>query len=464
MKRFWKITGLVVFILLLIIVLSTSLVRRSSYFNENYYKITKDRIDSIRTVMNEVKGPVEAGFAKVNLTPVINDSVNYYEGQFRRFPLAGYGDRKGNPATGVHDSIFVKAVALKTIRESIVFVGADLLIMPPNITDSVVNLLARKGIRRQQLVFSATHTHSGPGGWAPGFIGKQFAGDENKDIQRWLAVKISECITLAINDLKPTRIGTGDFSAERYTRNRLLGESGIKNNDFSFIILEQKGYKKAIIGSFSAHATTIGAENMEISGDYPGYWQRRIESTSADIALFCAGAIGSQSPVGEGEQFDRAKYIGESLADSVNVHLGEVVLNDKPVLSFVSTLIELPDYHIRITPKINLSTFWSKRLMVQPENVYLQAIRIDDMVWITTPGDFSGEYALQMKNSLLAEGFKSNITSFNGSYVGYIVPGRYFYLGGYEPGLMGWFGPDMGEYMMDLIRQVSEIVTGRENL
>ncbi|HOX73169.1 MAG TPA: neutral/alkaline non-lysosomal ceramidase N-terminal domain-containing protein [Bacteroidales bacterium] len=168
MKRFWKITGLVVFILLLIIVLSTSLVRRSSYFNENYYKITKDRIDSIRTVMNEVKGPVEAGFAKVNLTPVINDSVNYYEGQFRRFPLAGYGDRKGNPATGVHDSIFVKAVAIKTIRESIVLVGADLLIMPPNITDSVVNLLARKGIRRQQLVFSATHTHSGPGGWAPG--------------------------------------------------------------------------------------------------------------------------------------------------------------------------------------------------------------------------------------------------------------------------------------------------------
>ena len=27
-------------------------------------------------------------------------------------PLAGYGDRKGKPSTGVHDSIFVKAVAL----------------------------------------------------------------------------------------------------------------------------------------------------------------------------------------------------------------------------------------------------------------------------------------------------------------------------------------------------------------
>jgi len=67
--------------------------------------------------------------------------------------------------------------------------------------------------------------------------------------------------------------------------------------------------------------------------------------------------------------------------------------------------------------------------MHQPENVFIQAIRIDDMVWISIPGDFSGEYALQIKNSLLAEGFKSNVTSFNGSYAGYIVPGRYFYMG-----------------------------------
>jgi len=69
--------------------------------------------------------------------------------------------------------------------------------------------------------------------------------------------------------------------------------------------LNRPDIAKAIIGSFSAHATTIGAENMEISGDYPGYWQRKLESTSADIAIFCAGSIGSQSPAGTGEQFDR---------------------------------------------------------------------------------------------------------------------------------------------------------------
>ena len=98
-----------------------------------------------------------------------------------------------------------------------------------------------------------------------------------------------------------------------------------------------------------------------------------------------------------------------------------------------------------------------------PENVYLQAARIDDMIWITTPSDFSGEYALQIKNALTIKGFKANITSFNGNYVGYIIPGRYYYLNEYESKLMGWFGPNMGEYTVDLIGRVVKTITKNEN-
>ncbi len=56
--------------------------------------------------------------------------------------------------------------------------------------------------------------------------------------------------------------------------------------------------------------------------------------------------------------------------------------------------------------------------MPEPENAVLQAIRLGNMVWVTTPCDFSGEYALQLKNRLAVEGFDANVTSFNGSYVG----------------------------------------------
>jgi len=99
-----------------------------------------------------------------------------------------------------------------------------------------------------------------------------------------------------------------------------------------------------------------------------------------------------------------------------------------------------------------------------PENVYLQALRVGNLLWITAPADFSGEYALQIKNSLASKGFNVMVTSFNGSYVGYIVPGRYFYFDQYESKLMGWFGSNMGEYTMDLIRRISKIVTHTENI
>lgn len=465
MKRFGIISGTFLLCILLILFLSTSYVKRTSYFDSDYYKLTEKRIDSIKSALLIVNDSVQAGFAKVSITPNLNNSEDIYaEGKFIQVPLAGFGARKGKSATGIHDSIFVKAVALKVAQQTLVLVSADLLIMPPNIIDSVTILLSKKGIRREQLFFSATHSHSSLGGWGPGFIGEQFGGEENKNVGKWLVIQISEAVTTAIADLKPARIGSGNFDAESYTRNRVLGESGTKNNDFSFIAIEQIGHKKAIIGSFSAHSTTLGANNMEVSADYPGYWERKIEGTSADLAIFFAGSMGSQSPVSKGDGFDKPKSIGEALADSLNVHLSRVVLNDKITFSAVSLKMLLPEYHVRLTKEINLSSFLCKKLMPPPENVYLQAIRIDNMVWITTPSDFSGEYALQMKNALSSKGFNSNVTSFNGSYVGYIVPDRYFYVNEYESKLMGWFGPNMGEYTMDLIRQISKIVTNTDNI
>jgi hypothetical protein len=230
------------------------------------------------------------------------------------------------------------------------------------------------------------------------------------------------------------------------------------------LVIEQTGYKKAVIGSFSAHPTTLGYSNMEISADYPGYWQRKIETTSADLAVFFAGSVGSQGPVVENKDFHKTQMIGEALADSLNRHLLKTNLTNEITFSSISLKIQLPRYNMRLTSKINLSTLLTNKLMPFPENVYLQAFRIGKMIWITTPADFSGEYALQIKNSLAVKGFSANVSSFNGNYIGYIIPGRYFYLDKYESKTMGLFGPNMGDYTMDLIRQITEIVIKEPDL
>lgn len=452
-------TSILGIVLTLMFFLVSCRVDRTPYFKTSYYQSTKTRLDSLKKKRILFNDFIEAGFSKVSITPSVGNFKDSMQvGQFKSAPLAGFGARKGKSATGIHDSIFVKAAAIKVGMQLVVIVGADILIMPPNIIDEVTLLLEKTGIQRNQVFYSASHTHSSIGAWGPGFIGQQFAGQSNPEINQWLINQIALAVTNAISDLKPALIGNGYFNAASYTRNRLVGETGTKNDDFNFISIQQKGGRKAVIGSFGAHATTIGADNMQFSADYPGYWQRKMEQEIVDIAIFCGGSVGSQSPSGEGNGFEKSKKIGESLADSLKIHLTKLELRDKIDMSTMSLKVNLPSYNIRLTTKIHFSTWISKKLMPLPENVYLQVIKIGNLIWLTTPCDFSGEFARQLKDALARSGFNANVTSFNGSYVGYIIPGKYYYFDAYEPKTMGWFGPNMGEYTYELLRNLSEII------
>ena len=463
--KFLRITGITLGIIVLLLVAiyfaATGPVVNEPYFESDYFRTGMSGIDSLKNVAKPENGALWAGFSKISLTPKLNSPAdNAEKGEFMQLPLAGFGGRKGAPATGIHDSVFVKAAALKIGGKMVVLVGADLLIMPPNITDSVMKILEGEGVNRDQVYFSATHSHSSLGAWGPGFTGKQFAGENNKNVERWLVQQISNAVLDAVADLKPARIATGDFNAENYTRNRLVGDLGTKNDDFSFLFVQQNEGKKAVIGSFSAHSTCMGDKNMEISGDYPGYWQRKLENSGVDLAIFMAGSMGSQTNRGEGEDFERPRFIGESLADSTLVNISSVSLSDSVAFNSATLKLSLPEYHFRVTTTRNLSSFLTAKLMPYPENAVLQVLRIGNMIWVSTPADFSGEYALQFKNTLAAKGFDANITSFNGSYVGYIIPGRYFYLDEYEPKTMGMFGPTMGDYTFHLINQLAGLMTG----
>lgn len=458
MKKIGIILGVIVVVLVSAFFILTDPVDLTPFYETTYYKKSNELLEQLKKTTSTVQDSLEAGFSKVSITPGLNNSADDFKtGKFKTVPLAGFGARKGKGATGIHDSIFVKAVALKVGAKKIIMVGSDLLIMPPNIIDTVAILLKEKGIDREQVYFSASHTHSSVGAWGPGFLAEQFSGKENHNMQKWLAQQITQAVVDASENLKPAQIGYGIFKAGNWTRNRLIGDSGIKNDDFAYIYLEQNDGKKVVIGSFPAHSTTMGAGNMEISADYPGYWQRKMEATSVNQAVFIAGSVGSQSPAVEGKGFEKPRVLGEALADSLNKYLPKTAMSKSLALSPVSIKLPIPEFHIRISKNRGLSSSVSDKLMITPQNPYIQAFRLGQMVWISTPCDFSGEYAVQIKNNLLAKGFQSNVSSFNGSYLGYIIPGRYFFMDEYESQTMGWFGPNMGEYTMDVIRKVSDL-------
>lgn len=461
-KKIFKILLAIILLIVITIVWSIKGLDTTPYFKTEYYASTKKRLDSLSDQLHITKGKVYVGFGKQNITPqLFVQPENWQEGKFNNVPLAGFGGRKGKPAQGVHDSLYVKAVALKAGDKTLVFIGSDLLIMPPEVSKQVVELLSKQTqLKRENIFFSASHTHSSVGSWSAGVVGELFGGTYNPDMSRWLASKISLAIQQAVNDLKPGRLGTGSFMAKDYVRNRLVGELGKVDADFMFLQAIQENGRKAVLGSFNAHATTMGDKNMEFSADYPGYWQRKLESEGFDMAAFFGGSVGSHTSNGKGEGFDRPKYIGEALADSLMNYLPKIAMKDSLEMSSISLQLDLPEFHIRVSDGLRLRPIVARKLFPDVGDVYVQAARINDLIWATAPSDFSGETAIVFKNAMYRKGLKTMVTSFNGGYTGYIIPCEYYHMDAYEPRLMNWFGPSYNPFvnhMLDvIIEKISE--------
>jgi hypothetical protein len=441
---------------LILIFLSGCAVVKKPYFQSDYYSETLSGLEKIAPQVKVINDSLYAGFAKRCIIP--DTEILKKKHGSPVLPLAGYGKLNTKVATGIHDSVFVRAVALKTGTTTNYIVSAEMLIMPPNIIDSVILKLSKAGINRDQLFFSATHTHSGVGGWGYGILAKMMAGKRNTAIENWLEEQIIKVIYDASVDLCPALLGPDHFEAPQFIRNRLTGNPEHNNTTFDYISIQQVNGRKAILGIYPAHATNTSGKNRLISGDYPGYWSRKIENSSGELAIFCGGSMGGQSPAGEGNEFESARFIGESLADSVMERSKKIKLHRSSSISSVSLNVILPEYHFRVSANRNLSTAMSQRLMPAPSNVYLQALKLDNTIWFFTPGDFSGESAIMLRRLITGKGYNSIVTGYNGGYVGYILPGKYFYLDHYEPRMMGWFGPTFGEYIFEMMDRMSQIL------
>lgn len=450
-KILLKTLSVIGVIILAILFYSISYIDTTPYFETDYYSNTIKNLNNALSDSDYSEGKLQAGFAKINISPkIVKGGENPKKGEFNAIKLAGFGD--GKIATGVHDSLYAKAIALDIDGKISVFVSADILLMPPEVAEKVErNLEKYPNLSRQQIIFGATHTHASSGNCVPGFVGKQFGGEYQPKLVEWLSEEYTKLILNAVSDIQTAQISTDYIHVPNLVRNRIIGETGRLNDKLTLLSVKQDNGKKAVVGIFAAHATTISSWNDEFSGDYPGYFQRALENKGIDMAMFYAGTVGSHTNNGEGSKFDRSEYIGNSLADSAMVVLNNMEYSDVVKFSRVTSEIEIPDLQFfYITDNMRLSPSIGRKLVPETKQIYLQGLRLNDFIWISMPYELSGEYAIDLKNALELKGFNSAMTSFNGQYLGYIVPAKYYYFDTYEARLMGWYGPSMGDYLMEL--------------
>lgn len=403
-------------------------------------------------------GPLRAGFARMKLTPTLGANADAPErGEFRSLPLAGYGQRGGRPATGVHDDLWAKALAFASGNQTGIVVAADLLIIPREVTEATVEELQRRdGIGRGQVYFGATHTHSSLGGWGEGFVGEAFAGGFQPAVRVWMAQQLAAVARAAVADLRAAEAGRGSFAAPEFVRNRLVGDAGQVDPEFSLLVVRQDDGDRAVLGSYSAHATVLSGRSMEFSGDYPGFWQRVVEREAGTMAMFCAGGVGSHAPKPPAGGLEGAEQMGERLGSATRQALEAIALTNRVRFGLTTLEVELPELQARVTDGVRLRPWVARRLLPVRPITWLQALRVGEAVWLSTPCDYSGEMALDLKAQAQAAGLHAVVTSFNGDYVGYVVPAKYYHLDTYETRTMSFFGPQLPDYFAGLLSGLLE--------
>jgi hypothetical protein len=397
-------------------------------------------------------GRLQAGWGVANIVPPIGA------------PLAGYGARRGKPSTGVHDELYVKAVAFSDGKDTAVVTGADMLLVPPSVADAVRTEVAKQTpLTANDLFFTASHTHDGPGGLSPGLAATVSFGKYDSKIPEMLTQAFVKAILDAYKSLGPAKMAHGKVNAEQYIRNRT--RQAPVDPDLNFMVIEKDDGNRCYVVRFSAHPTILSDDNMQFSAEYPGYLQRAIEKATGGTAVYLGGAVGSMGPRAPEapDPFSRCQAMGEGLANLVLGNLQNLDFVSNADVVSIGIGFDLPSLQLRPqSPKWRVSPFLG-RLAGMTGKGWMTAVRVGDVMFVSSPGDFSGEISLTWKDWAKAKGYDLWVSGFSGDYVGYISPDKYYQevrdekgRVAYETGEMSWTGPHQEAFFTSLMKHMVE--------
>lgn len=421
-------------------------VTREPYFQEVVALIDANVAES--TIGAEA-GPLRAGWAKEAITPPVGT------------PLSGFGDRQGKPSTGVHDELYVRALALGEDNDTVVIVGSDMLIVPNNVADIArADAAAQTPLTPNDILFNASHTHCGPGAWAPGFVGNAFSGAYDESVVTTLGHAFGDAIIAAYNAMEPAEIAHGTIDVPEFIRNRVR-DAGT-DNQLNYLIAKQSDGDTCYLASYSAHPTVLGGKVMEFSADYPGYLYRYIETQTNEFAMYLGGAVGSMGPRPgvDGDGFAKAQHMGEALAQRILADAEKAAFTNRAEIASVGFPFETPSLQMCPTGRSwRLSPFLIPMLGI--DNIaWVQGVRVGDMFFYGTPCDMSGEIAVDMKQWAKGKGVDLWVLSFCGDYIGYVSPQRYYLTAdpkgdeAYEMYFMSWFGPNQEPFFTETMEHM----------
>ncbi len=427
--------SLCILILLPIILFTT--VDITPLKNQQYYKESKKIISEIKKIQPD-SALVEAGWSEAHITP--------------NFPVKVIGFGKNNYHEKVLDSIFVRSIVFKQGKKNYLYLAYDLLIVHPFFVKELEKELEKNHIFFDGIFYAATHTHNAIGSYADKIGGYFSLGGKDQKVIDFLINQTIESVRESIFKLSKVDYTYRTIPTSGLVGNRLNKVNGGIDSNLRVLFLRNESKKVMALITYAAHATCLPRKLNMISADYPGALIKGVNKLDEiDFAIFSAGAVASHEPLLP----DFSTEIKNNYANNlINCIKNNIPVKDsfKPLKSVLYYQISLPlrTPHLKVGRYIRLRPFIFEWILGKGVGK-LSFLKMDDVCFIGTPCDFSGELMLEIEKENKANSITPIITSFNGEYIGYITSDKYYYWDAHEVRDVNWFGPYNGKYFKESI-------------
>lgn len=416
----------------------------------------------------QTESTVRAGFAKVDITPTVPT------------PMAGY--YQGRLSTETHDPLWCRATVLDDGNTQVALVALDLITTTRWLTTATRDRIADKiSIPAENVLLSATHSHTGPVMYDPENSRYQLLGNANPATEKYMAElpeKIADCVAEAFQERQAVRIhaGVGEEKDLAFNRRFFMNDGTVGWNpgklnpkivreagptDSTLPIVAFYGEDSKLLGllsNFSIHLDTVGGTQW--SADMPYAMLRSLQAVASDDChlQYSTGCCGDVNHIDVRKAFPQK---GHEEAARIGTRLAGAVLRALPSLSPVqgaklhatSTLVSLPAakhepervvWAKEIADKSQKTPQPPFRDMVEafrildiesrnqePYSVEVQVISLgSDIAWVSLPGEIFVQLGIAIK-----DGSPFQVTSVhelaNGS-IGYIPTRQAYPQGNYE--------------------------------
>ena len=293
---------------------------------------------------------LRAGVSQVDVTPP------------PQLPMYGYFERltKHQLATGTLDPLYARVLVLQAGDKRVALVTLDL---GRAFNENWLNRLrdtAKQASHIDELIVTASHTHSGPN------ILDVYPNGHPPAWEEAALDKIVNAIGQAILRLQPVRLGTGFGVAHiGYNRRRASPDGSVtmlwsnpnKSSttpvDATVTVIRidrQDGVPLAILVNYACHPVVLAADNLQYSADYVGALIKTVAGAfpAKPICLFLQGADGdinpyyATTPLNQ-DAVEKRDWTGRELGiEAARVAAGIQTRDSAPSLEFAEDALVFP--------------------------------------------------------------------------------------------------------------------------